>query len=397
MKRQNQKTERLLLNTTPEERSRIQSLMVQSRASSESALVRQALDFYVMLHPNLKRGDELIMKSPDGRRCFDIYIPVTYHKDDIAGPAESTGIRHRIEVRMEPEFKKQLQALVSDEKAAPTMTALAGVAVGAYAEFVKLRSEGMDPMMRKPDGSAGPLMIPSSFFQAKLAREYGTTLPDGCGYVQPVRVFASEVIRQESELDAEIIVIDAPFATSERFPEMRDELAKIMKTNITKKLTEYQFIKANPQGVEEVKQYLTDYLADNISWSDFTDDQRIELNERIAKLRNNEHANAIAAPLWALVRPRLLQEAIPALYGRLFDTAQWYAKLKDGSFWGYKFVRVNERNTPANDTLMTPLDQDAVAERFDMLDKITEVGWEDCQPLTREEQPSARNTPNVTQ
>ena len=388
MKRQNQKTERLLLNTTPKERSRIQSLMVRARTSSESALVRQALDFYVMLHPNLKKGEELLMKSPGGRRSFDIHIPVTYHNDDITAAVGSTGIRHPIEVRLEPEFKKQLQVLVSDEKAAPTMTALAAVAVGAYAEYLTLKSEGMDPMIRKPNGSVASLAFPSLYFQTKSAGEFGIPLPDGCGYVQPIRVFASEVIRQESELDAEIIVIDAPFTTSERFPEMRETLAKIMKTNITQKLTEYQFIKADSKGVDEVKKYLEEYLENDISWSDFTEAQHQELDRRIASLRGNEHSTSASHPLWALVRPRLItasvQEAVAhALIGRLFDTAQWYARLKNGRFWGYKFVRVNERGTPADETLMTPLDPEAVAERFEMLDKITEVGWEDCQPVIR--------------
>ena len=384
MKHTNAKSHRLLLNTTPAGRARIQALTLASGAATESALLRQAFDFYAMLHPRLAAGDEVFMRSADGNKGFDLDISATWDGPTEPSAKETSGIRQRMELKLDPAQREQLDRLV-ELGAAPTLTALAGEALTAYGYYIRYRDQGMLLYLRSKDGTETPLTVVASVEAAEVST--------GAGYRPPQRVPVLEVLRQEAELDAELIVIDTPFSTCARFPELRDQIVRTMRQHhFQRNLTRIEFVKADRAGVDEMKKFIDEYLADTLDFTAASPEQKTALDALISPLEGQERVAAEADAVWALARPRVITEETHhqigrGILGRLFDPPRWYAKLRDGTYWGYEFVHY-EVGTSIADIVMNPMDPENIKTRIAMLDQLTPVGWNKAEIITAQLNPS---------
>ena len=398
MKHTNTKTHRLLLNTTPEDRARIHALTLKSGADTESALVRQAFDFYILLHPRLAAGEEVFMRSENGRIGIDLDIPATWDGASESASSEGTGIRQRMELKLEAAQREQLDRLV-EKNAAPTLTALAGIALTAYEDYIRHRDEGMRLYVRAVKGNETLIVPPAAPIERELAAAHGTTIqPMGAGYHPPQRVPVMEVLRQEAELDADLIVIDTPFSICARFPSLRDQIVRTMQNHhFGKNVTQIEFVKADRAGIDEMKTFLTTYLGGVLDANAFSAAQKERLTTLITNLDGQERTNAEADPIWALARPRVISQKAQiefsvGVIGRMFDPPRWYARLKNGSYWGYEFVHYGA-DTSIADIVMNPMDPENVKTRIEMLNQLIPVGWNnaenDTAPL------NSAHTPNT--
>lgn len=380
MKHTNAKSHRLLLNTTPEGRARIQTLTLESGAATESALLRQAFDFYAMLHPHLAAGAEVFMRSAAGDDAIDLDISATWDGPVEPTTSQSAGIRQRMELKLDPAQREQLDRLV-ELGAAPTLTALAGEALTAYGYYVRYRNQGMLLYLRNKEGAETLVTPPVARERIAAVAKRGVVQPMGIGYVQPDRVPVREVLRQEAELDADILIIDTPFSTCERFAELRDEIVRtIHEHHFAKNQTQIQFVRADRAGIKEMQEFIETYLAGRLEISSLTQSQQGRINNLVSQLEGSERISAEIDPVWALARPRVIsrktqQELGPAVIGRLFDTPRWYARLKDGSYWGYEFIANDEFHVTADETFMNPMDPDRVKSLIGMLSQLTDPGW----------------------
>ncbi len=93
MSQKNTKTERLLLNTTHEERKFIKELLDRGPASTNSDLMREAFQQYLSFHDRVRKGDEIIVRSAGGRGQRSIFIPLEWrdstYRDSDQGASEA--------------------------------------------------------------------------------------------------------------------------------------------------------------------------------------------------------------------------------------------------------------------------------------------------------------------
>ena len=315
------------------------------------------------------------MRSADGQTGTHLDISATWDGPAEPSTNETAGIRQRMELKLEPAQREQLDRLV-ERGAAPTLTALAGEALTAYGYYVRYRDQGMLLYLRNKDGVETLQPIATSVESPELST--------GAGYRPPQRVPVLEVLRQEAELDAELIVIDTPFSTCARFPELRDQIVRTIKHHhFQRNLTRLEFVKADREGLDEMKKFLDDYLVGTLDRDLYSKTQQENLNAMISQLEGQERTAAEADPVWALARPRVISQRIQQdfgalLIGNLFAPPRWYAKLRDGSYWGYEFVHYAD-STSVTDIVMNPMDPENIKERITFLNKLTPVGWNNAE------------------
>ncbi|MDO8564438.1 MAG: hypothetical protein Q7R88_00385 [bacterium] len=153
-------TERLLLNTNPEERVFIQDLLERSDTSSAGELLRLAFTQYLAFHKHVRKGGEIIVRSAGGKGLRSIFIPAEW-KDPAyrgieegvsEGKARKASTRKLLEIRLSHTLKIRLQKFVA-RGFAPSLTALAGASLQIYASVLAAQEEGGEIRARCTDGT----------------------------------------------------------------------------------------------------------------------------------------------------------------------------------------------------------------------------------------------------
>lgn len=153
------KSHRLLLNFTPEVRTHIQLLILRSGAETESIVIRDSFYLYSAIYSRVARGDEAIMHTIDHQQGYDLDILTKWEAPTESSANKAHGIRQRIEIKLESACRKEIDSLI-ELGVAPTITALAYMALNTFGQYVRGRNENKFLFIRDEFGRETLVIVP---------------------------------------------------------------------------------------------------------------------------------------------------------------------------------------------------------------------------------------------
>ncbi len=390
-------TERLLLNTTPEERIGLKALLERSRASNPGALMREAFEQYIGFHKRVLAGEEIIVSTVDGTGGHSIYIPLKWEDSgytdidqnsevgEVKQESKEAPARKVLEFRLNSELKKSLQQFVA-KGYAPSLTALAGGALEVYSIVLTAGEKGNEVRARRKDGTEVVLIEPQRRMSSPLEK-IGPQPAQITGFAQPPKRNILVVLDEEKNLRPMRFVVDSPILTGERHADVAAKVEEAVLANLREGAT-YIYILDEKKDQDSLDQWINGSLAPKICWDDIVPNRRSAVEALKEGMTGIALARANASPAWCLIRagvfPVAKMSAIKSrtgnngdtelMLGRMFNFACWYAEMdaSDGRVWGYQFTSTG-KSAPLQ-TFLKPMGDETIREQLWKLKQFGETG-----------------------
>jgi len=362
------KTERLLLNTTHEERNAIDTLVSKAGASSASELLRVAFEQYAWLHEFVRRGLVIVLRNEEGRQQVGVPLPLRWNpaaliKED---PAAEPVARRPLEIRLTGQLLNRLKNLVA-AGAAPSLTALVGFCLNVHEQVLDYSRRGYSLHGQHPDGTleklepgiAAPKPAerapePSRGEVHQRDKKGLVVLPAAVGIPLVWVLKHWEPSLKRKQVNGMRQIVKAIYLNVSRPMLVRDEpsapavMLDLLIDKDREDVLDYLVVTRRPPDMDLLKAAIRNKLAPHLPWSAFTPKQQTYLKKRIEdyeRVHRDSHVDGSvdptrpgSSPVWLVVRaiPLLDQHShMKAIADRTHDTPSWLAQFADGTCDGW--------------------------------------------------------------
>jgi hypothetical protein len=360
------KTERLLLNTTHEERNAIDTMVSKAGASSASELLRVALEQYAWLHEFVRRGLVIVLRNEEGRRQqVGVPLPLRWNpaaviKED---PAVEPVVRRPLEIRLTGQLLNRLKNLVA-AGAAPSLTALVGFCLTVHELVLEYSRRGYSLHGQHPDGTLEKLE-PAIASPQPVGREVEPTgekvlqddarmlvsLPpaEGIPLVWVLKHWEPSLKRKQVNGMRQIVKaiylnVSCPMLVRDE-PGAPEVMLDLLIDEDRDDVLDYFVVTKRATHMDLLKGAIRNKLAPRLPWSAFTPKQQSYLKKRIEdyeKMHPGSHVDGSvdperpgSSPVWLVVRAIPLHFQQGVIADRIHDTPSWLAQFADGTCDGW--------------------------------------------------------------
>jgi hypothetical protein len=362
------KTERLLLNTTHEERNAIDTMVSKAGASSASELLRVALEQYAWLHEFIRRGLVIVLRNEEGRQQVGVPLPLRWNpaaviKED---PAVEQVVRRPLEIRLTGQLLNRLKNLVA-AGAAPSLTALVGFCLTVHELVLEYSRRGYSLHSQHPDGTLEKLEPGTAAVQPaerepepprgevhQRDKEGLVVLPEAQGIPLVWVLKHWEPSLKRKQVNGRRQIVKAIYLNVSRPMLVRDEpsapevMLDLLIDRDREDVLDYLVVTKRRVDMDLLKAAIRNKLAPHLPWSAFTPKQQTYLEKRIEyyeRMHRDFHVDGSvdptrpgSSPVWLVVRviPLHFQHGhMKAIADRTHDTPSWLAQFADGTCDGW--------------------------------------------------------------